>query len=838
MAKYKGDPANTGYNAGDTFDYEVWTADTELTLCNVRWDAVYKDAWFPATTNELNEWIDANGDTTTISNAMYARIDEPISIDMPLGRAQRYNYIRVFNPAQPTTSPDSPKYYYYFIRGVRHINPETTEIVVQLDVWQTYIRLIQFGRAYIERGHAGIANEVNFRNHGRDFLTVAEGLDTGSEYMNVSIKRRKVMAKNPAGRPDDEGISILAISTVDLHGDLGDRVDPKNPSAKPTGIQGMPSGAAAFIWESASEFMAFMVDFSTKPWATSGLVSITLIPSVKRYLANGQTLGQMLGQKNAITRSYSVNGFNPFYSRKAMFPNWRESTEIVNYIPPRYRHLKKFLTSPYCQIEMTFGTGSAIVLKPESWNADDAPILELISIMPPNQRMAIIPAGYNGRNKIDDGDRGIGTQVRNDWPELQGDGLDMALFLSGFPTIPIVNNGQIQYLASNAKGIASQYSSNSWAQQRALQGNQVSFDQATAGINAGNALANNAISADQQQTAIQMELASQQALLNLFGGTAAGAGMGAFAGPAGAIAGGVGGLVSGGLGMIGSGMQADAANKSLAARTNTAGSNRDINAGLGSTMRDSNKGLADWAARGDYANQRAALDAKIQDTAMIPHGTSGQFGGESFNLANDLVDLTLKFKMLDQASISVIGEYWLRYGYPVRRSARIPNDLRVMSKFSYWKLSEVYIITGGMPESHKQTLRGILEKGVTVWTNPDDIGEIDFADNVPIPGYTLEGYIPPDWEPEPEPEVPIKPKKRNKKMLVYATNDGGMKYALAGSAPGTTANFLKTESTTLAESWLDACGVTEPVLLDVATFYDYEVQYLSPVSTLEVVEGP
>ena len=101
MAKYKGDPANSGYNVGDEFNYEVWTADSELTLCNVPWDVVYKDVVHFEFTNALNEYIDANGDTTTISNAMYARIDEPISIDMSLGRVQRYNYIRVFNFAQP-----------------------------------------------------------------------------------------------------------------------------------------------------------------------------------------------------------------------------------------------------------------------------------------------------------------------------------------------------------------------------------------------------------------------------------------------------------------------------------------------------------------------------------------------------------------------------------------------------------------------------------------------------------------------------------------------------------------------------------------------------------------
>jgi hypothetical protein len=41
------------------------------------------------------------------------------------------------------------------------------------------------------------------------------------------------------------------------------------------------------------------------------------------------------------------------------------------------------------------------------------------------------------------------------------------------------------------------------------------------------------------------------------------------------------------------------------------------------------------------------------------------------------------------------------------------------------------------PESFKQTLRGIFEKGVTVWNNPADMGNIDIGTNTPRTGVTL-----------------------------------------------------------------------------------------------------
>lgn len=146
--------------------------------------------------------------------------------------------------------------------------------------------------------------------------------------------------------------------------------------------------------------------------------------------------------------------------------------------------------------------------------------------------------------------------------------------------------------------------------------------------------------------------------------------------------------------------------------------------------------MADWAAKGDYENQIAGMNAKVQDAALIQPTTSGQVGGESLNLINGDMVMSARIRMIDTAAIRAVGEYWLRYGYAVRQFYKPPANLKVMTKFSYWKMSETYL-SGRMPEQFKQMLRGILEKGVTVWSDPNDIGVIDLADNAPVSGITL-----------------------------------------------------------------------------------------------------
>lgn len=151
-------------------------------------------------------------------------------------------------------------------------------------------------------------------------------------------------------------------------------------------------------------------------------------------------------------------------------------------------------------------------------------------------------------------------------------------------------------------------------------------------------------------------------------------------------------------------------------------------------MRDTNKDLADWAARGDYQQNVAAINAKVQDTALTPPFTNGQSGGETFNMIYGGLRVYMHIRSVNSDVAAMIGDYWLRYGYAIRRFIAIPPSLQVMQNFTYWKLSETYISSGRVPEFAKQAIRGIFEKGVTVWSDPKKIGNVDWADNQPLKG--------------------------------------------------------------------------------------------------------
>ena len=67
------------------------------------------------------------------------------------------------------------------------------------------------------------------------------------------------------------------------------------------------------------------------------------------------------------------------------------------------------------------------------------------------------------------------------------------------------------------------------------------------------------------------------------------------------------------------------------------------------------------------------------------------------------------------------------------------KDLRVMEKFSYWRLKEAYLTCASANESETAAIRGVFEKGVTIWGNPDDIGNTPVNEN-PVSTANKMGY--------------------------------------------------------------------------------------------------
>jgi len=699
---------------GLDFNYAAWSPGTVVMLCTVPWNSDYRDIVRFENQAALDTYLNnSQGPKITLNNLTYANPGEPIRIDLPLNTVYKYNYLRVFNPAQPITGGDTPKSFYYFINEPRRLAPNTTALSIQLDVWQTFGYGISFGNCYIERGHIGIANENAFDDFGREYLTVTEGLDIGGEYRIMKQYVQQVAHARGADIDDSQGYyDIMVISATDLSiDDPGTKDDPNLSTGPGSRWENLPNGATVYIFNTV-QFSKFLLEFKDKPWVTQGIMSISVVPPNGIYFSGGTDVNIGTTAFATIPDARSLNR-----RKTPVAPNWRDDPTLL---PSRYSHLKKLLTYPYCVVEMTSYTGTPLLLKPESWNDPNATVMELPHFAPPNPRLAFYPYRYNAFGVPETVDE---MGVLNDGGEF----LDMQTGILNFPSFSIVNDGAIASLAANANTIAFQHKSADWGQQRAQAGAMTAYGQANSGIDASKESNKVGINAAQRMANLANETAGYNALVGgatgLIGAAGRGDALGAITGAAGTAASWA--------------IQTNQNTQGMQISTGASAQNNAIQNKNAGYQRDSNRDLAEFVNKGDYENNIAGIQAKIQDMALVQPTTSGQVGGDAFLLALYKWGYDLKVKMLGGAALRAVGEYMLRYGYQTNQFGTMPANFMVMNNFTYWKLSETYITGAACPEQYKQAIRGIFEKGVTVWSNPANIGTIDIADNTPLEGITL-----------------------------------------------------------------------------------------------------
>lgn len=713
---------------GTTFNYNVWTPDTTVTMVTVPWNSDYRDIVYYDSQASLDAWIDSQSIKITFDQLSYAKLDAPISIAVPFNTASRFNYIRVQNGIQPVKGGkigtnyyiDSPRTYYYFILDVRFISPNKTELVLQLDVWQSFKDFLTFGRSYIERGHVGIAEANNFDDNGRTYLTVPEGLDTGNEFVidttySSVIADTTIPAVGSEGGPSDNSFDIIVCSTTDLTGDPGTVSAPNLATAKGNIFEGLPNGCQILWFTSVFDFQVWVSSMSQFPWITQGIISITGVPPLRLQSgtyttesSGGQTVN-VLGSTNVNANSHPV--VDVVYQLSL---NWRNNINLG-----RYSNLKKFLTYPYMAIEMTTYNGTPLLLKPECLASNDISVLMRMHVVPPSPRVALIPQAYNAK-------QGASGEDSSEY-------LDMSTGIFDLPTFSILNNAYIGYMAANAHRIGYGYSSADWTQNKALRGNEVAAGQAQSGLENMSGQYGAGQAQMSQSRDLNNKLAQMQAVTSGIGTAIGVTGQAASGNPAGAAM----SLASGALN-VGAGYEMTTMRNNQQTAIGMAANTSRYNSsmGYGTYIKDSNKQYSDFAAKGDYANEIAGINARVQDAKLIQPTTSGQIGGDAFNLATSNWRIVAKIKRPQTAAIYMVGEYWLRYGYAINRFATMPATYQVMSKFTYWKLKETYLF-GSVPEQYRQAVRGIFEKGVTVWSNAADIGMVDPVNNAPISGSYL-----------------------------------------------------------------------------------------------------
>lgn len=126
------------------------------------------------------------------------------------------------------------------------------------------------------------------------------------------------------------------------------------------------------------------------------------------------------------------------------------------------------------------------------------------------------------------------------------------------------------------------------------------------------------------------------------------------------------------------------------------------------------------------AAQAAMDDAKNQ--RPVRYGDySGDVSGDAYMNRG----MRIRIKTQNKSAIKQTADYFARFGYALNQMWDIEESgLCMMKYFTYWKCTDVWVddILASNNLTQK-AIEGILESGVTVWSDPDIIGKVGVYEN-------------------------------------------------------------------------------------------------------------
>ena len=139
---------------------------------------------------------------------------------------------------------------------------------------------------------------------------------------------------------------------------------------------------------------------------------------------------------------------------------------------------------------------------------------------------------------------------------------------------------------------------------------------------------------------------------------------------------------------------------------------------------DNTKAANNKIAQNDY-------NANRNQIRLSNHPEYGQLTGTP-DIISKPFGLTFNIVTQSKNAIRQAAEQFMRYGYMLNMQWKV-NTFNLMKHFTYWKCSNIYC-TGyekehNVYEGAQNVLKSILENGVTVWRNPEEIGNISIYQN-------------------------------------------------------------------------------------------------------------
>lgn len=750
------------------FDY----TQMRLQICSVPWDmgeahignrtisGIGNVVYF-GSKEERDKWFDEIPDSECYRfETKFKELHKSLLIDVPIpyDMCAHHNYLRV--KYSKFANDDSPLEYegdnglnewFWFIREVEFLAPNTTRLILMPDAFQTWIYDVNISGMLLERGHAPM---------------FAMPTDT---YLQNPIENNEYLLTDDVNFGDSmqtKHIDSYVFNSGNMLACVATTADPLRDFGN---------------WEN------YTWRVPASAWYTQDGVPNVFVFAMKadnlnRFLENVDS--DLMQFKQTIQAVFFVNedlitvgsSFTFCGTTCYIVNSKRKTIDFVDLnkaqfsYPPKYENMAKLYTYPYAQITITDENGNTDIVRIEDTDGKIG-ISSAVSLTYPflNISTHLLGIGGNALNVITYKNLNAKT-----FP-FGGNWFDY-LHEWQIPTFAVVldpyteadyatfydrRQAQKDYNAAwdNAYDIANTQSANADLQiaansatTAASNASATSTADADVVYNLAKALADNTtISLNANSTIAANEM---QGSISAGGAAVSGIAGAVTSAVTGNVAGAVSSAVSGVVGAattiastnIANGLTAtQATNAQMSNNSHANISNVNTNAkvsyqtGAASSITATQNSLTSGTTANSVATQKGnadrlayaaqnAIDFGWKQAGLRAPLTYGDFtNGDS--ATTKPIGLFAQIQTQSKAAISSAGDEFARYGYTFDKQWNFNGNWNIGKYFTYWKLRDFWVSNLNVPDMYMDRLRFFLFGGVTVWRKPEYIGNINIYDN-------------------------------------------------------------------------------------------------------------
>lgn len=773
------------YRYDNALDYSRFKPTARLKMCNVPWCGDYDNVVKFDDDAARDAWFDAlEGEAVNLDTMFNFKPDGASKVPVPVTSAQGYNYLvvdlpRMTSDAQPLAyaAGDRKRRYFYFIQDAQQLSPNSTRLILTLDVWTTYINEMRFDYVLLERGHAPVAASsvadylANPRENSAYLLS--DDVNTGGEPFVETARA----VKNYSAETQRACIATYA----DLQGDFGTAAAPKVPAISEPDVSGILAPRVYSV--AVGDLQPFLRALETNaPWMKSTVLGVFFAPSDLLTQSAPFTLWGI-----SITVLDAVQKIEPF-----MQPG------VADFgYPAQAAGFAKLYTYPYAAIRIGDERGQTSTVRIEDLGADGIQLASAVNLVMPyisiDARLLGIAGATDsltfqtieGRTYSYGGAWGeylkswnlpvmqvtqsaasraaYTTVYSRAHARLAADNALASSLASNSTAYTNVDNSAKNVTDNNAINTAANTAVTKNANDWALTGASASNTKLSADCNADNATSTSMTGLQNDVIAITTANNNAAAIASTAGAVITG---GITGGSADAKNAGIGGIADLAVAIPSAnaaaaisqtsnslaaelaqtnalqktlnaakytaavwGVQNNASTSATTLRNEASTKVANNNAAVMRTNAGNTKATGDANANRAHATAIDAISAGLNQAGVT---APAQFGASANGQSGATAPRALFAQVVTQRECDIMNaaSAFARYGYALMREFSMER-MQVMRHFTYWKCAEVWCSgNGNALESAQGVIKDILIRGVTVWSKPEEIGRVSIYDNL------------------------------------------------------------------------------------------------------------